>query len=92
MNLKTVLKLSCDHQYVYLKGGLYDLRFKSPKGLEAFVDIVHWDDGYLVVKAQYSHQDEAIEDYIDVRNLLEDLGLDADFFLKSVTGVEIETV
>ena len=34
--------------------GGYNIRFKAPYRLERYVDVVKWDDGYLVVLAKYS--------------------------------------
>ena len=35
--------------------GGYHIRFRAPYSLERYVDVVRWDDGYLVVMAKYSH-------------------------------------
>ena len=47
--------------------GGYNIRFRSPYSLERYVDVVKWDDGYLVVLAKYSHNDEPEEEYILLR-------------------------
>ena len=52
--------------------GRYNIRFKAPYSLERYVDVVSWDDGYLVVLAKYSHNTEPEEEYIDLKPILDD--------------------
>ena len=69
--------------------GGYNIRFKAPYSLERYVDVVNWDDGYLVVLAKYSHHAEPEEEYIDLKPILEGLYIDADTFLKPIKNVRI---
>ena len=69
--------------------GGYNIRFRSPYSLERYVDVVKWDDGYLVVLAKYSHNDEPEEEYIDLKPILEGLYIDSASFLKSIKSVRI---
>jgi len=69
--------------------GGYNIRFKAPYSLERYVDVVNWDDGYLVVLAKYSHHAEPEEEYIDLRPILEGLYIDADTFLKPIKNIRI---
>lgn len=69
--------------------GGYNIRFKAPYSLERYVDVVRWDDGYLVVLAKYSHNTEPEEEYIDLKPILKDLYLDSVTFLKPIKSVRI---
>ena len=53
------------------------------------MDVVRWDDGYLVVLAKYSHNTEPEEEYIDLKPILKDLYLDSATFLKPIKSVRI---
>ena len=53
------------------------------------MDVVSWDDGYLVVLAKYKHDTELEEEYIDLKPILEDLYIDSAAFLKPVKSVRI---
>ena len=66
-----------------------DIRFKGPYSLLHFEKIIQWDKGYLVVGAKYAHSDKAIEDYIDLVPILQDLYMDAEQFLKPIERVEV---
>ena len=63
-----------DHEAVLSSGGGftafsfwgYNIRFWAPYSLERYVDVVRWDDGYMVVLAKYSHNSELDEEYIDL--------------------------
>ncbi|MBT1166716.1 DUF7724 family protein [Bifidobacterium simiarum] len=66
------------------------IRFRAPYSLEHYTAIKHWDGtGYLVVDAQYQHNDAPEEEYIDLAPILTDLYIDADKFLKPIKKVEI---
>lgn len=69
--------------------GEYHIRFRAPYCLERYVDVVKWDDGYLVVMAKYSHNPEPEEDYIDLKPILEDLYIDPATFLKPIKNIRI---
>ena len=69
--------------------GGYNIRFKAPYRLERYVDVVKWDDGYLVVLAKYSHSESPEEEYIDLRPILEGLYIDSDSFLKPIKSVRV---
>lgn len=69
--------------------GGYHIRFRAPYSLERYVDVVTCDDGYLIVKAKYSHNSEPEEDYIDLKPILEDLYIDPTSFLKPIETVRI---
>jgi len=69
--------------------GGYNIRFRAPYSLERYVDVVKWDDGYLVVMAKYSHNTEPEEEYIDLKPILEGLYIDSASFLKPIKSVRI---
>lgn len=69
--------------------GGYNIRFKAPYSLERYVDVVKWEDGYLVVLAKYRHNAEPEEEYIDLKPILDDLYIDPDSFLKPIKSVRI---
>ena len=61
--------------------GGYHIRFRAPYSLERYVDVVKWDNGYLVVLAKYSHNAEPEEEYIDLKPILDGLYIDSAAFL-----------
>ena len=69
--------------------GGYNIRFRAPYSLERYVDVVRWDDGYLVVLAKYSHSAEPEEEYIDLKPILAGLYIDPVTFLKPIKSVRI---
>lgn len=69
--------------------GGYVIRFKAPYSLERYVDVVRWDDGYLVVLAKYSHNAQPEEEYIDLKPILKGLYIDSTAFLKPIKSVRI---
>ena len=69
--------------------GGYVIRFKAPYSLERYVDVVKWDNGYLVVLAKYRHNAEPEEEYIDLKPILDGLYIDSTSFLKPIKRVRI---
>ena len=69
--------------------GGYHIRFRASYSLERYVDVVRWDDGYLVVMAKYSHNAEPEEEYIDLKPILAGLYIDSATFLKPIKSVRI---
>ncbi len=69
--------------------GGYNIRFKAPYSLERYMDVVSWDDGYLVVLAKYSHNSEPEEEFIDLKPILDGLYIDSATFLKPIKSVRI---
>jgi hypothetical protein len=49
-----------------------------------------WNDGYLEVMAKYKHQQEEVEEYIDLIPVLEGLYMDKHVFLSPIKEVRIE--
>ena len=69
--------------------GGYNIRFKAPYSLERYTDVLKWDNGYLVVLAKYSHNDEPEEEYIDLKPILEGLYINSADFLKPIKTVRV---
>lgn len=69
--------------------GGYNIRFRAPYSLDRYVDVVKWDDGYLVVLAKYNHNAEPEEEYIDLKPILEGLYIDPVAFLKPIKNVRL---
>ena len=66
------------------------IRCKAPYSLERYVDVLHWDNGYLVVLAKYRHNAQPEEEYIDLKPILDDLYIDSDAFLKPIKSVRVD--
>ena len=81
--------LSSAEGFTSFSYGGYDIRFKAPYSLERYIDVLKSDDGYLVVLAKYSHNDEPEEEYIDLKPILSGLYIDLDTFLKPIKTVRI---
>ena len=75
--------------YTAFRFGGYNIRFRAPYSLERYVDVLRWDNGYLVVLAKYSHNAEPEEEYIDLKPILEGLYIDSEAFLKPIKTVRI---
>ena len=69
--------------------GGYNIRFKAPYSLERYVDVIKWDDGYMVVLAKYSHNAQPEEEYIDLKPILDGLYIDSASFLKPIKSVRV---
>ena len=92
-NLPTVSSdeaiLSSSDGFSAFSFGGYRIRFRAPYSLERYVDVVQWDDGYLVVLAKYNHHAEPEEEYIDLKPILDDLYIDPETFLKPIKKVRM---
>ena len=81
--------LSSAEGFTAFRYGGYNIRFRAPYSLERYVDVVSWDDGYLVVLAKYSHNSEPEEEYIDLKPILDGLYIDSNVFLKPIKSVRV---
>ena len=81
--------LSSAEGFTAFSFGGYNIRFKAPYSLERYVDVLRWDNGYLVVLAKYSHNAEPEEEYIDLKPILDGLYIDSDAFLKPIKSVRV---
>ncbi len=87
---KNIAYLSNKKDIIYFSFQDKTIRFKGPYSLNTINQIIEWDKGYLVVNATYTHSDEPIEDYIDLRPILTRLYIDADTFLSAIDTVEVK--
>ena len=81
--------LSNKDGYTTFTYGTTCIRFKAPYSLEKYIDIVEWDNGYIVVNAKYTHSIEPIEEYIDLEPILDDLYMDSKQFLVPIKQVKV---
>lgn len=81
--------LSSEGRYTIFRFGNDRLKFIGPYSLVKYISIKEWDAGYIVVMTKYSHSEEAIEEYIDLIPVLDDLYMDKDQFLEPITNVEV---
>ena len=81
--------LSCPVQEDFQRSGQGGdtIRFATSPRLVKYTGVLKWEDGYLEVGADYGHGEE--EDYIDIRQILDNLYYDADTFLKNIKKVEV---
>ena len=63
------------------------IRFATSPRLVKYTRIKKWDDGYLEVGADYGKGE--VEDYIDIRAILDNLYYDTDAFLSKIDKVEV---
>lgn len=66
----------------------YNIRFRTPSILKRYVEVKSWDNGYIVVMADYKGMG-ITEDYIDLTPILQNLYIDPKTFLKNIQTVKI---
>ncbi|MCD7762728.1 MAG: hypothetical protein LUI14_05935 [Lachnospiraceae bacterium] len=81
--------LNSDRQYTYFSFRNQTIRFRTSRRLEQYTEVLEWDFGYIVVMAKYESV-PAMEDYIDLIPILEDLYIDANEFLSPIQKVRIQ--
>lgn len=81
--------LSNDSNYTIFKYDNYTIRFQAPYSLERYMEVKEWDNGYLVVMAKYSHNENLEEEYIDLIPILDNLYFDTEKFLKPIKKVSV---
>ena len=69
--------------------GNSNIRFRTPKRLKRYVDVKEWDNGYIVVMADYEGLGET-EEYIDLLPILKNLYINPETFLKPIKSVKID--
>ena len=80
--------LSNRHEMTSFKYGDYNIRFRSPNILKKYTEVKKWDNGYLVVMADYEGMGPT-EEYIDLIPILQNLYITPDTFLKNIKTVKI---
>ncbi len=78
--------LSHNGEFTSFKYAGEDIRFRTSAALQRYTSVKQWDNGYLVVMADYEGFGE-VEDYIDLQPILKNLYMDPDAFLKNVRTV-----
>lgn len=68
--------------------GCCNVRFRTPSRLKKYVEVKEWDNGYLVVLADYNGMGET-EEYIDLIPILSNLYINPQMFLKNIHNVKI---
>ena len=66
------------------------LTFRTCDGLERYTKVILWDNGYIEVMAKYRQEPTEVEEYIDLRPVLEGLYMDEQKFLAPIKKVRIE--
>lgn len=66
----------------------YNIRFRTPSILKRYVEIKSWDEGYIVVTADYDGIG-LTEEYIDLVPILKNLYINPKTFLKNIQSVKI---
>ena len=67
--------------------GNSNIRFRTPKRLKQFTEVKEWDNGYIVVMADYEGIGET-EEYIDLLPILKNLYINPTTFLKPIKSVK----
>lgn len=80
-------RLSSSGSYSMFSYGDDVIRFATSPRLVKYTRIKQWDDGYLEVGADYGKGE--VEDYIDMRAILDNLYYDTDAFLSKIDKVEV---
>ena len=81
--------LSNKEDMTSFKFGDYNIRFRTPSRLKRYTDVKEWDNGYIVVMADYDGIG-ITEDYIDLVPILKNLYINPSVFLKPIQTVKIE--
>lgn len=68
--------------------GDYNIRFRTPSILKKYTEVKGWDNGYIVVMADYEGLG-LTEEYIDLIPILQNLCIDPNTFLKNIKTVKI---
>lgn len=80
--------LSSKNEMTSFRCGDCNVRFRTPSSLNRYLEIKEWDNGYLVVIADYKGLGET-EEYIDLVPILKNLYIDPKEFLGNIQTVRI---
>ena len=69
--------------------GNYNIRFRTPSRLKRYTDVKGWDNGYIVVMADYDGIG-ITEEYIDLVPILKNLYINPSVFLRPIQTVKIK--
>lgn len=76
-------------KYSSFSFGDFLIRFRTSDALKKYTQVKKWDNGYLVVTADYRNLG-LTEEYIDMNSILKELHLDDKKILASIKEVKIE--
>ena len=88
-NLSSVALLSNQGNMTSFRYSNNNIRFRSPKCLKRYTEVKEWDNGYIVVMADYEGLGET-EEYIDLLPILKNLYINPATFLKPIKSVKID--
>ena len=80
--------LSNQHELTSFRYGDYNVRFRTPSVLKKYTEVKEWEQGYLVVMADYEGMG-VVEEYIDLVPILRNLHINPENFLKNIKTVTI---
>lgn len=66
----------------------YNIRFRTPAILKKYIEVKTWENGYIVVMADYEGMG-VTEEYIDLVPILQNLYINPETFLKNIQTVKI---
>ena len=81
--------LSNKEDMTSFKFGNYNIRFRTPSRLKRYTDVKKWDNGYIVVMADYDGIG-ITEEYIDLVPILKNLYINPSVFLRPIQTVKIK--
>ena len=81
--------LSNKEDMTSFKFGNYNIRFRTPSRLKRYTDVKEWDNGYIVVMADYDGIG-ITEEYIDLVPILKNLYINPSVFLRPIQTVKIK--
>lgn len=88
MEASSTAYLGVDGSYTSFTWGPHVIRFRTSPKLKSYSKIKKWDNGYLVVDANYEGFPQT-EEYIDLTPILENLYFNPDTFLAPIKEVEL---
>ena len=81
--------LSSQGKYSSFSYGDFVIRFRTSEALIKYTQIKKWDNGYLIVTADYKNLG-LTEEYIDISSILKELSIDEEKILTPIKEVKIE--
>jgi hypothetical protein len=88
-NFSSEALLSNNGDMTSFRYGNSNIRFRTPKRLKRYTEVKEWDNGYIVVMADYEGLGET-EEYIDLLPILKNLYINPETFLKPIKSVKID--
>ena len=85
--MDNVAILTNDSRFTKFSFNGVDVRFKTSPKLERYINVLEWDNGYIVVTARYAGVEK--EEYIDLIPILNNLYIEPDEFLKNISEVRV---